>query len=634
MFNFIKSSKFKIVSVLLLVFIIVILIIGNFANEPVHSINLPSMDKYQTTTHILISDVVEPYAFADNLGNPTGYDVEMLYLMGDVMGTNIAVEFVDKEYALKSLNEGYISGILSDDCQNNSELLSIATPIKHDDNVAFFGRTRINNFNTIRQHNIATVGDTERYRTVVNLYGLQNTINIYPTYDMAFQSVIDGDNDYVISSYPAGVRLLSKLNNTDIKNILELPISQSMCISTTNDNVQLIDRLNNAYVVLVTSGKIDELNHKWLNSYVFGENVVDHLYRFRYFIMVALFTLLIVWILIATKNILSLKKTINVVHEERKVDREAIDYYELLSKYLRSSFDSVIEVNVTNNEILDKVSQKASKKICGVDYTPTFSQVIDMLVKHYIHDDSKDKFNNIFKRDNLITMYSENKSRATIDIQMRGRINVGKWKRITLNIFKYQSDDSVRMLCVIENIDAEKRLTEKAVRDSMTRLYNKTATSEMITDIIRQSDPTQSIHAFFVLDIDDFKNVNDSCGHAFGDRVIIMFASALKRHFRDTDIMGRIGGDEFVLFCRDIPSIEWLKNKAQSLCETLNTTVEYDGKQHTTSASIGISIYSKHGMTFDQLYKSADSALYVTKSLGKKGYTILSDNDAVNTDKV
>lgn len=198
------------------------------------------------------------------------------------------------------------------------------------------------------------------------------------------------------------------------------------------------------------------------------------------------------------------------------------------------------------------------------------------------------------------------------------------WNRIEAHVYQNKDDESVYMISYHKNIDEEKRrelrLANQIEMDEMTRLYTKTATRRHIEEMI--SEGSRPHYAFFIFDIDNFKNVNDNFGHAVGDAVIIRFASIIKRNFRSRDVVGRIGGDEFVVFV-PVPSRQWAADKAAALSRALND--EYvDGKNRVKfTASIGVALAPVDGNNFDALYKNADKALYATKQRGKNGYTIL-----------
>lgn len=110
-------------------------------------------------------------------------------------------------------------------------------------------------------------------------------------------------------------------------------------------------------------------------------------------------------------------------------------------------------------------------------------------------------------------------------------------------------------------------------------------------------------------------------GHAFGDSVIQAFTKTIRENFRRTDILGRIGGDEFVAFLH-IEDSAWAESKAFNLCQALNRMHTWSDRSWHVSASIGVAFAPKDGKDFDSLYRNADAALYETKERGRGGYTL------------
>lgn len=128
------------------------------------------------------------------------------------------------------------------------------------------------------------------------------------------------------------------------------------------------------------------------------------------------------------------------------------------------------------------------------------------------------------------------------------------------------------------------------------------------------------------MDIDKFKEVNDVYGHAVGDVVLRTFGVLLGRRFRGDDIVGRIGGDEFIILMRNVTTKEAVRTKAEQLMAETKKLVfdEMDGKGITIS--VGIALAPEHGKTYLNLYRSADQALYETKRNGRNGFTIYGEN--------
>ena len=159
------------------------------------------------------------------------------------------------------------------------------------------------------------------------------------------------------------------------------------------------------------------------------------------------------------------------------------------------------------------------------------------------------------------------------------------------------------------------QISRKAQMDGLTGLLNKTAVTETISDYLNESKKDQ-MHAMLMIDCDNFKAVNDNFGHATGDEVIKYFASVLKRTFRDSDIKGRFGGDEFIVFMKNT-TFDATALRAKQLNEAIKKPYLKDGKEIKISCSIGVSYFMKDGNNFDTLFNAADDALYKAKSLGK-----------------
>ena len=126
----------------------------------------------------------------------------------------------------------------------------------------------------------------------------------------------------------------------------------------------------------------------------------------------------------------------------------------------------------------------------------------------------------------------------------------------------------------------------------------------------------------FIFDIDNFKMINDTFGHTKGDEFLKKFANELSKAFRAGDIVGRLGGDEFMVFSPTLTNKENIEKKALELVDLFNWTIEEEDKKVKMSVSIGVSVYPKDGNSYEELYKAADKALYYVKKRDKNGYSI------------
>lgn len=161
-------------------------------------------------------------------------------------------------------------------------------------------------------------------------------------------------------------------------------------------------------------------------------------------------------------------------------------------------------------------------------------------------------------------------------------------------------------------VKAYNEALEIAQSDSLTGTYNRTTTQKLIDNVL-QLDVAHT-HALVMVDVDDFKTLNDNYGHLFGDKVLVKLAQMIKNSFGETEIIGRMGGDEFVVFIPQVNRHGELLQLGTKLSEQLSSRL-VDGI--CVNCSMGMAVAPKDGSNFAKLYKNADKALYMAKSLGK-----------------
>lgn len=178
-----------------------------------------------------------------------------------------------------------------------------------------------------------------------------------------------------------------------------------------------------------------------------------------------------------------------------------------------------------------------------------------------------------------------------------------------------------RMLKVMEE---RKSLIRKAELDGLTGIYNKITTERKIAEALAGTD--EGRHALLVFDIDNFKEVNDEEGHLIGDHTLKIVADLISSNFRNTDIVGRIGGDEFVVFMKNVTDESQVESKAQDLIRLLyfkpNLTIPAN-----VSFSVGIAFTGEGSYHYETLFKRADEALYFCKKNGRNRYHIYGSDE-------
>lgn len=178
-----------------------------------------------------------------------------------------------------------------------------------------------------------------------------------------------------------------------------------------------------------------------------------------------------------------------------------------------------------------------------------------------------------------------------------------------------------KVLFFVKIIDDEKNrqkhLLEKAETDALTGLYNKAATKALIHEYLEKEPDKSKPLAFLLLDLDGFKGINDSFGHLFGDGVLVDIAMTIRNFFRTSDIIGRFGGDEFIIFLKDIGQIDNILKKCPQLLANIRRSYKYQDDLLKLSASIGVVFSENHNLSFEDLFHKADLALYAAKKAEK-----------------
>ena len=182
-----------------------------------------------------------------------------------------------------------------------------------------------------------------------------------------------------------------------------------------------------------------------------------------------------------------------------------------------------------------------------------------------------------------------------------------------------------KIVGILYNIDNEEKesseLQAQAQSDSLTKLLNKATVVKQSTEYLN-SYPNGAYCALMVIDLDDFKHVNDNYGHMFGDKVLVTTANAIKNSFRHRDLVARIGGDEFMVLMKDISNIDLIKERCVQLLEALHACTFDDNPDFQIHCTIGVALSPHHATTYEKLFKLADDALYDAKEQGKNTYAL------------
>jgi diguanylate cyclase (GGDEF)-like protein len=169
---------------------------------------------------------------------------------------------------------------------------------------------------------------------------------------------------------------------------------------------------------------------------------------------------------------------------------------------------------------------------------------------------------------------------------------------------------------------SEEKLAELAHFDHVTRLHNRHFFDRALRVAVARCRQRKQMTALMYIDLDNFKQINDTCGHDMGDEFLRVVSKRLANVLRSKDAISRIGGDEFAVILENIPSIDVVVNVAKKCLHTLSETIVIGEQALTVSASIGISTCPGDTTDRDEFLKFADLAMYHAKSAGKNTYCV------------
>ena len=167
-----------------------------------------------------------------------------------------------------------------------------------------------------------------------------------------------------------------------------------------------------------------------------------------------------------------------------------------------------------------------------------------------------------------------------------------------------------------------RQLHHLAHHDPLTQLPNRRQLSARLGGALTRASATGQRLALLFLDVDNFKSINDTLGHSFGDRVLQGIAERLHKTVGENALLARLGGDEFTMLLEDVQSIEQVEAKSAEIVEVLQQPLSIDGRVLATSASVGASLFPDHADTAEGLLRAADVALFSAKELGRNRFAL------------
>jgi diguanylate cyclase (GGDEF)-like protein len=191
-------------------------------------------------------------------------------------------------------------------------------------------------------------------------------------------------------------------------------------------------------------------------------------------------------------------------------------------------------------------------------------------------------------------------------------------------------DDSHARIVILRDIterkNAEEKLLQLANYDPLTGLPNRTLLRDRLMHAIHHARHHHRLVGLIFMDLDRFKNVNDTLGHQYGDALLQQVAERLSARLRESDTVARMGGDEFMIIVEDVQHPEQISETAARVLGAVAAPMQLDGRDVMVSASLGITIYPTDGSDPDRLIKNADTAMYRAKEMGRNNYQYFTED--------
>lgn len=341
-----------------------------------------------------------------------------------------------------------------------------------------------------------------------------------------------------------------------------------------------------------------------LQLYVYDQIQIQHLF---YYSSLATFCLLAV---------LQLRTAI----QQRNVSLQQIHNMTMSLREYQERFEAIFNHTSIGVMVLkmDGSIERANKNICSMlGFTEDDLRKINFF--YLIQSDDGNSIQNGIEK--LIE-----KKQAMYQVEQRcaKRNHEIIWVMTTISVIRNEDDSPLYLIAQIQNITekklAEERLRYMAYHDPLTSLANRNKLEQFVEHLIATASRHKQCFAILFLDIDRFKNINDTIGHEAGDILLQIIAERLRNSVRSTDMVARLGGDEFVILVSDVKQAESVAIIAQKILRSIMEVVVIKGQELYVTTSIGISLYPHDGQVMNVLMKNSDLALYRAKEHGRNNY--------------
>ncbi|AYE33771.1 sensor domain-containing diguanylate cyclase [Clostridium septicum] len=324
-----------------------------------------------------------------------------------------------------------------------------------------------------------------------------------------------------------------------------------------------------------------------------------------------------------TDETLRLSQLVDVlVKNQQNIIVKIRENEERFKNIICAASDMIFEIDINNNTLLYS-REGLPYELSSINKTSEniYSSLFDNIANTFIHPNDYNEFKKLFSLKNVIDLIMAGKEPPYMDVRIL-KNNKYIWVTCAVTPAISKIEDQIILMVYAKNIHDKKlkelEMIRKTQRDPLTDLYNKSFTISKIENILTK--PLITHYYLIIIDMDNFSLINKNLGHSFGDAVLQDISKKIRSVFKDADVIGRVGGDEFIVFTKEIDNKSSLVYKLDKLKILLKQSFGRNDDKVELSASMGISSYPEDGTVLDELGKAAQKALYISKVNTKDSY--------------
>ncbi len=565
-------------------------------------VSVACMHRAQAAEALVVSQdhAWPPFAYLDSQGEPRGLLIELWQELGAQMGRPVTFKLVDWPDSIAQVRDGHADvhgGLLKS--EERSAFLDFSVPLMPLATFAFVAADSM--VVSLDEFADGPVGVTEgsyelefmlANRPDVPLFRFRNN-------DLMVQAAVRGEIRAFVADYPVGMYLLDQYATPTDFRVLESLYRQDLHVAVPKGEVELLEAIN---VVLgrLDADELARLTSRWLRL----ERV----------------TVVPGWLLptvVGTLVVLGLSVVFGyvlLINGQRRQLSRAVEETTSELRQSEAKFRTLVE---NANDTIFTMSPHGVLTYASPNWTESLGheadQVVGKDIAEFVHPDDLTRFYQF-----LQVVVESSSKRQGIEYRVRHKSGEWRWHMSNAAPELDASGAVIGFLGIARDI-TERKKSDDHIRhlahfDVLTDLPNRALFSDRLQQALKRAARFDKRVGLLMLDFDEFKQINDTFGHAAGDRILQQAGRRVQACLRESDTVGRIGGDEFVVLLPDIDAVDDAMRVVDKILAALSERYDLGGRQLFLNASIGIALAPLHGKTEAELFQAADSAMYQAKA--------------------